>query len=52
MLGIQSMRITNEEVSPGTVPEWLLEHLIAQLSDAKPYSDGGMARILIIYPTT
>ena len=51
-MSIQDMRITNEEVSPGTVPQWLLEHLISQLSDAKPYSDGGMSRILVIYPTT
>ena len=51
-LSIKDMRITNEEVSPGTVPEWLLEHLISQLSNAKPYSDGGTARILVIYPTT
>ena len=52
VLSIQDMRITNEEVSPGAVPQWLLEHLISQLSDAKPYSDGGMSRILVIYPTT
>ena len=51
-LSIKNMRITNEEVSPGTIPDWLLEHLISQLSNAKPYSDGGTARILVIYPTT
>ena len=51
-LSINGMRITNEEVSPGNIPEWLLEHLISQLSNAKPYSNGGTARILVIYPTT
>ena len=46
------MRITNEEISPGPVPEWLLNHLTSQLSDVKPYSEGGISRILVIYPTT
>ncbi|MFL2960158.1 MAG: hypothetical protein ACJZ4T_01465 [Candidatus Thalassarchaeaceae archaeon] len=45
-MSIKDMRITNEEVSPGTVPEWLLEHLISQLSNAKPYSDGGSSKNL------
>ena len=52
VLSIQDMRITNEEVSPGTVPQWLLEHLISQLSDDKPYTEGGLARILVIYPNS
>ena len=51
-LSVHEMRITNEEVSPGSVPEWLLNHLISQLSDGKSYSDGGKSRILVIYPTT
>jgi len=46
------MRITNEEVPPGPVPEWLLKHLISQLSEDTPYSDGGIARILVIYPNS
>ena len=51
-LSVHDMRITNEEVSPGPIPEWLLNHLISQLSDSKSYSDGGKSRVLVIYPNT
>ena len=51
-LSVHGMRITNEETSPGIIPEWLLDHLIAQLSNDKSHFDGGKSRILVIYPNT
>ena len=48
----QGRGISNEEVSPGPIPKWLLRHLISQLSEDKSFSDGGIPRILVIYPNT
>lgn len=46
------MMITNEEVSPGSFPQWLTDHIISQIIDNKSFSQGGKSRILIIYPNT
>jgi len=46
------MQITNEEVLPGSTPKWLRDHIISEISEDKPYSQGGKSRILIIYPNT
>jgi len=46
------MMITNEEVYPGPLPQWLKDHLRSQIIDNKSYSQGGKSRLLIIYPNT
>ena len=43
--------ITSEEASPGALPQWLIEHMLAQCRDPRSFSEGGPARILILYPT-
>ena len=42
--------ITNEEVQPGPLPDWLLNHIRRQSTDPLPPSEGGPSRILILYP--
>ena len=42
--------ITNEEVHPGPLPDWLLDHVKRQSTDPLPNSEGGPSRILILYP--
>ena len=42
--------ITNEEVRPGPLPDWLLNHIRWQSTDPLPPSEGGPSRILILYP--
>jgi len=42
--------ITNEEVRPGPLPDWLLNHIRRQSTDPLPPSEGGPSRILILYP--
>ena len=39
-----------EETSPGSIPDWLFEHLVNQAIDPRPTSTGGPSKILIIYP--
>ena len=42
--------ITNEEVHPGPIPDWLVDHVKRQSTDPLPNSEGGPSRILILYP--
>ena len=42
--------VTNEEVLPGPIPTWLLDHIERQSTDPSPPSQGGVYRILILYP--
>jgi len=42
--------VTNEEVLPGPIPRWLLDHIERQSTDPSPPSQGGAYRILILYP--
>lgn len=42
-------KVTSEEVAPGALPSWLWDHMLAQCRDPRPYSNGGPARILVIY---
>jgi len=42
--------VTNEEVQPGPLPDWLLDHIKRQSTDSLPHSEGGPSRILILYP--
>ena len=39
-----------EEISPGSIPDWLFEHLVNQAIDPRPTSTGGPSKVLIIYP--
>ena len=41
--------ITNEEVHPGPIPDWLVDHVKRQSTDPLPNSEGGPSRILILY---
>ena len=43
--------VTSEEVSAGALPQWLIEHMLAQCRNPRSFSEGGPARILVLYPT-
>ena len=47
----EKYQITNEEVIPGPLPDWLSHHLSLQSRDLTSISQGGPAKILIIYPS-
>jgi len=47
----EKYQITNEEVIPGPLPDWLSRHLSLQSRDLTSISQGGPPKILIIYPT-
>jgi hypothetical protein len=49
-MSIVSESLTIEEISPGSIPEWLFDHLVNQAIDPRPLSIGGPSKILIIYP--
>ena len=42
--------VTNEEVQPGPLPDWLVDHIKRQSTEPLPHSQGGPSRILILYP--
>jgi hypothetical protein len=44
------MNITNEEIFSGQSPAWLYDHIISEISNPIPYSQGGLPKLLIIYP--
>ena len=46
----QTLSVTNEEVQPGPLPAWLLDHIRRQSFDSLPRSKGGPSRILVLYP--
>ena len=47
----EEYQITNEEVIPGPLPDWLSHHLVLQSRDLTSISQGGPPKILIIYPS-
>ena len=42
--------VTNEEVQPGPLPDWLVDHIKRQSTEPLPHLQGGPSRILILYP--
>ena len=42
--------VTNEDVQPGPLPVWLVDHIKRQSTELLPHSQGGPSRILILYP--
>jgi len=43
------LSVTNEEVPPGPLPTWLLDHMRRQSCDPQPHSMGGPSRVLVLY---
>ncbi len=43
------LSVSNEEVAPGPLPRWLLDHMRAQSCDPRPHSMGGPSRVLVLY---
>ena len=51
MLEVRENQISNEEVTPGTFPNWLKAHLEKQIVDPRSLKLGGSARIMVVYPS-
>ena len=43
------LSVTHEEVAPGPLPRWLLDHMRRQSTDPRPRSKGGPSRVLVLY---
>jgi len=51
MLEVCENQISNEEISPGAFPNWLMTHLEKQIVDPRSLKLGGLARIMVVYPS-
>ena len=51
MMASEGQCATSEEVPPGPIPPWLVQHMTLQSLDPTNTESGGPGRILVVYPT-